>query len=138
MLKNISVYLLTILSLFAQNAFSQRVLTGKVIDAQTHLPVPAATLSGGNSASIVADDNGAFEWKAAAGTQQIIVTSVGYLPKTVIIKESTKELLIFLDPAGYNLNTVQVKGWSTAKKENQLDVAQSVGVLTSEDFHRNN
>lgn len=35
------------------------------------------------------------------------------------------------------LNTVQVTGWSTGKKDNQLDVAQSVGVLTAEDFHRN-
>ena len=35
------------------------------------------------------------------------------------------------------LNTVQVTGWSIGKKDNQLDVAQSVGVLTPEDFHRN-
>ena len=35
------------------------------------------------------------------------------------------------------LNTVQVTGWSTGKKDNQLNVAQSVGVLTAEDFHRN-
>jgi iron complex outermembrane receptor protein len=36
------------------------------------------------------------------------------------------------------LNSVQVTGWSTGKKDNQLTVAQSVGVLTAEDFHRNN
>ncbi|HEV9036380.1 MAG TPA: TonB-dependent receptor [Puia sp.] len=35
------------------------------------------------------------------------------------------------------LNTVQVTGWSTGKKDNQLDVAHSVGILTAEDFHRN-
>jgi iron complex outermembrane receptor protein len=35
------------------------------------------------------------------------------------------------------LNTVQVTGWSTGKKDNQLNVAHSVGVLTAEDFHRN-
>lgn len=35
------------------------------------------------------------------------------------------------------LNTVQVTSWSAGKKDNQLDVPRSVGVLTAEDFHRN-
>lgn len=42
------------------------------------------------------------------------------------------------DTTGYRLNAVQVTGWSTGKKDNQLDVARSVGVLTAGDFHRNN
>ncbi|HVU96552.1 MAG TPA: TonB-dependent receptor [Puia sp.] len=36
------------------------------------------------------------------------------------------------------LNTVQVTSWSAGKKDNQLDVPRSVGVLSAEDFHRNN
>jgi len=39
---------------------------------------------------------------------------------------------------GQTLNSVQVTGWSAGKKDNQLNVAQSIGVLTAEDFHRNN
>ncbi|HVS98454.1 MAG TPA: TonB-dependent receptor [Puia sp.] len=39
---------------------------------------------------------------------------------------------------GQTLNTVQVTGWSTGKKDNQLSIPHSVGVLTAEDFHRNN
>jgi iron complex outermembrane receptor protein len=35
------------------------------------------------------------------------------------------------------LNTIQVTGWSTGKKDNQLNLPQSVGVLTPRDFSRN-
>jgi iron complex outermembrane receptor protein len=36
------------------------------------------------------------------------------------------------------LNSVQVTSWSAGKKDNQLDAPRSIGVLTAEDFHRNN
>ncbi|HEY4109460.1 TonB-dependent receptor [Puia sp.] len=35
------------------------------------------------------------------------------------------------------LNTVQVSSWSAGKKDNQLDVPRSIGVLSAEDLHRN-
>ncbi|HXB06502.1 MAG TPA: TonB-dependent receptor [Puia sp.] len=35
------------------------------------------------------------------------------------------------------LNSVQVTSWSAGKKDNQLDLPRSVGVLSAEDFHRN-
>jgi len=35
------------------------------------------------------------------------------------------------------LNSVQVTSWSAGRKDNQLDVPRSVGILTAEDFHRN-
>jgi len=107
------------------------------MDLQTHQPVPGATLAGTDHQQTVADDNGVFEWKTGTGAQKVTVTSIGYLQRTVLVKEGAGELLIFLEPAGYRLNTVQVTGWSTQKKDNQLDVAQSVGVLTPGDLHRN-
>jgi iron complex outermembrane receptor protein len=39
--------------------------------------------------------------------------------------------------AAQTLNSVQVTSWSAGKKDNQLDVPRSVGVLSAEDFHRN-
>jgi iron complex outermembrane receptor protein len=136
MFKILSIQLLFILIVLSASA--QRTLKGTVIDEQTHLPVPGATISDGANQTVMADENGAFEWRAGNGTQKITVTSVGYLQRTVIVKGSTGDLLIFLESSNSDLNTVQVTGWSTTKKESQLQVAQSVGVLTSEDFHRNN
>jgi iron complex outermembrane receptor protein len=136
MLKQTGMFFLCLLTVLSVSA--QRTLKGTVIDAQTHQPIPGATLASEAGPAVVADENGIFEWNAGSGTQKLVVTSVGYLPRTVFVKGNSTELLIFLDPAGYNLNAVQVNGWSTGKKDNQLDVARSVGVLTASDFHRNN
>ncbi|HUB61054.1 MAG TPA: TonB-dependent receptor [Puia sp.] len=132
-----SIYILLLSLSMVLSAVAQRSLKGTVIDAQTHMPVPGATVTDGGRQSAVADDNGNFEWTAGSNTVRITVTSVGYLPKTVIIKGTTGKLLIFLESSNHDLNAAQVTGWSTAKKENQLEIAQSVGVVTTEDFHRN-
>src|ERR1700743_3576457 len=126
MLKKTGIFLLSFLIL-ASTLLAQRSIKGTVVDAQTHQPVPGATLAGDDHQQAVADENGVFSWKPGTRTHRISVSSVGYLEKTVLIKEGSGDLLIFMDPAGYRLNTVQVTGWSTGKKDNQLDVAQSVG-----------
>src|SRR6185437_3582700 len=139
MLKTTGIFLLSmffVFPFFISTAVAQRVLKGAVIDVQTHQPVPGATIAGEDRQQTVADDNGVFQWKAGPG--RITVTSVGYLAKTILVRAGSGDLLIFLEPAGYRLNTVQVTGWSTRKKDNQLDIAQSVGILAPSDFHRNN
>jgi iron complex outermembrane recepter protein len=131
MLKTTGILLLS-LSIISSTV-AQRVLKGTVIDVQTHQPVPGATITGDHQQTI-ADDNGVFQWKDAG---RITVSSVGYLTKAILVRAGAGDLLIFLEPAGYRLNTVQVTGWSTTKKDNQLDIAQSVGILTPGDLHRN-
>jgi iron complex outermembrane receptor protein len=135
MLKTTTLFLF--LYLFSSfSASAQRMLKGTVIDAQTKQPIVGATVTGGDNQSVVADDNGQFEWKAGAGLQRVTISSVGYLNKTVSIKDNTSGLLIFLESANYMLNTIQVTGWATGKKDNQLDLPQSVGVLTPRDLSR--
>ena len=136
MLKETGIFLLSLFTLMSATA--QHTLRGTVVDVQTHQPVPGATLSGDDHQQTVADENGIFQWKTGSATGKITVTSVGYLEKIVLVRQGSGDLLIFLEPAGYRLNTVQVTGWSTGKKDNQLDIARSVGVLTPGDFHRNN
>jgi len=75
--------------------------------------------------------------KAGAGAEKITISSVGYLQKTLTIKEGNGGLLIFLESANYMLNSIQVTGWSAGKKDKQLNLAQSVGVLTPRDLSRN-
>jgi hypothetical protein len=96
-LKTTALSLLLSLSI-ALTASAQRTLKGTVIDAQTKQPVVGATVTGGDHQSAVADDNGQFEWKTGTALQTITVSSVGYLNKTVTIKENTGGLLIFLNP----------------------------------------
>lgn len=136
MLRKSGLFIASLLILL--HSFAQRTVKGTVIDVQTKQPIPGATIKGEDNQAKVADDNGAFEWRTGSGAQKITVSSVGYLDKTLVVKENSGNLLIFLDPAGYRLNTVQISGWSNGKKDNQLDVAKSVGILTTSDFDRGN
>lgn len=117
-------------------SFAQHSIKGRIIDAQTKQPVPGATILVDNKPTTAADGNGVFE--LSAGVSKIIISHIGYLDKTVVIKGSTEDLLIFLESASYMLNAVQVTGWSTGKKDNQLNLPQSVGVLTPRDLSRTN
>src|ERR1700761_8256912 len=107
MLKKTGICLLSLLTL-SFSLLAQRSIKGTVVDAQTHQPVPGATLAGDDHQRTVADENGVFSWNLASGPHRITVTSVGYLERTVLVKEGSGDLLIFMDPAGYRLNTVQV------------------------------
>lgn len=124
--------------LLVLHSLAQRTVKGTVIDVQTKQPIPGATIKGEDNKATAADDNGAFERTIGSGPQRVTVSSVGYLDKTILVKENSGNLLIFLDPASYYLNNVQISGWSNGKKDNQLDIAKSVGILTTSDFDRNN
>jgi iron complex outermembrane receptor protein len=131
-----SIRILLLFMSFVPSVSAQHILKGSVIDAGTHLPVPGASVTDGTH-SVVADDDGFFEWSAGNEVRRITITSVGYLPKTVIVKANTGNLLVFLESSNRDLNAAQVTGWSTGKKDNQLTVGRSIGVVTNEDFHRN-
>ncbi|HTI10205.1 MAG TPA: TonB-dependent receptor [Puia sp.] len=134
MIRKISLCILA--SLLTIFSFAQRSVKGRIIDAQTKQPIPGATILVDKKPTTMADANGVFEINA--GASRITISSVGYLDKTVTIKETTGDLLVFLESANYMLNAVQVTGWSTGKKDNQLNLPQSVGVLTPRDLSRTN
>lgn len=130
------IILIAVLAVSTIYTYAQT-LTGTVKDAQTALPIPGATITI-NHQTIIADDNGLFTADINPAISFIHVSSVGYVEKDIPVKHKTGTLLILLEPANYSLNEVQVTGWSTGKKDNQLTEAQSVGILTRKDLLRTN
>lgn len=121
--------------LLVATTHAQQRVRGTVVDAHTYTPLPGATITGDDGKTVVADENGIFEWTAGA---TLTVSNVGYLDRTLTVKPSRTALLVFMEPSGYQLNTIKVTGWSAGKKDGQLDVAKSVGILTTKDLNRGN
>ncbi|MGC8750412.1 TonB-dependent receptor [Hydrotalea sp.] len=124
--------MLFIIQLKAQN------IQGRVADNLTNQPVVGAVIVLPNQQKLVTDDNGIFVLKNISSNITITVNSLGYESQQILVKPSNKNLLILLTPTTDNLNKVQVTGWATGKRDNQLTEAQSVGVLTYQDLQRGN
>ena len=124
--------------LFLLQQLQAQVIQGRVADNSTNQPIIGAVIVLPNQQKIITDDNGKFQIEPIVKNITVIVNSLGYETQQVTIKPANKELLILLTPTTDNLNKVQVTGWATGKRDNQLTEAQSVGVLTYHDLQRGN
>ncbi|NIM35384.1 MAG: TonB-dependent receptor [Hydrotalea flava] len=128
----IFLFLFSLQQLQAQN------IQGRVADNITNQPLVGAVITLPNGQKLITDDNGKFQLHQITNNLVVTVSSLGYETQQVTIKPANKELLILLTPTTDNLNKVQVTGWATGKRDNQLTEAQSVGVLTYHDLQRGN
>ncbi|WP_276501247.1 SusC/RagA family TonB-linked outer membrane protein [Terrimonas pollutisoli] len=119
-------------------AFSQKKISGLVLDAD-HQPVDGATIAvkGSNVGTLSAAD-GRFSIAAGAG-DILLVSSVGLIGKSVPVK-SDAFIIIMLSFAVNNMEEVVVIGYGTAKKKDLTGAVASVsdknfnnGIFTSPD-----
>lgn len=89
------------------------ILKGQVLDKKTNTPVPFATLILKNEEIYrVADEDGFFELpvkKAMIQTAAVALSSMGFEPKTILLKELTEK--IYLTPKFEDLAEVVVSGF---------------------------
>ncbi len=111
---NLKLTLFILLSSICGLAYAQTItIEGAVTDAQSHQPVPFATLGiKGKDIGTVTDDNGMFKFTidAKLADESLIISSVGYNPVNIIVgkfKQGKQE--INLIPTAINLNTVVIK-----------------------------
>ena len=91
-------------------------VTGRITDAATGLPVVSASIKvKGSKSGVSADANGQYTIRATKGAV-IIVTSIGYLPKEVTVRDES--LSISLTTSDNTLTDVVVVGYGTQKKAN--------------------
>lgn len=117
------MYLLTLLPGVA-NAQSAIKVRGHVVDAKEKKPLSGATVTVVNSKeSVDVDVRGNFEITVPA-KGRIIVTMVGYGPKTVEV--TGPEIVIELETTSTDMDQVIVVGYGTQKKSNVTSAISSV------------
>ncbi|HEY5370401.1 MAG TPA: TonB-dependent receptor [Hanamia sp.] len=115
---------LTVLLLIVTSmAFSQKEITGQVVDAVTNQPLQGATVSVlHNKINIITSQKGNFSLPEK--TDSIEITSVGYRNLKMAVKE--QKLTILLSPSFGNLNEIIVSGNREAQKRTTVPVAIDV------------
>ncbi|MBE7173087.1 MAG: carboxypeptidase-like regulatory domain-containing protein [Williamsia sp.] len=100
---------LSVLLFPATALFCQHLLTGKVTDAATGLPIPQATIELRNGTSTVADDQGAFHASLKKGTQQIRISGIGYKTLEQDLSASDAATTFRLEPVKLFLQPVEIR-----------------------------
>jgi iron complex outermembrane receptor protein len=103
---------------FAGDLFAQTI-HGKIFDAVTKEPIPAATVSDTIRTIVSSATNGSFKITTTAKTLKI--TSVGYQTRLAEVKGSM--LAIALQPVTSELNQVVVSANRTAEKRSEAPIA---------------
>ncbi|HEY0244854.1 MAG TPA: TonB-dependent receptor, partial [Mucilaginibacter sp.] len=96
--------------MFAQNG--DKLVTGKLLDAQTKDPLIGATVTVKDTkVAAAAGLDGSFKINVPAGSQVLVITYVGYVPKEITIDPSAKDIgIIVLQPSSSSINEVTITG----------------------------
>ncbi|MFL9481678.1 SusC/RagA family TonB-linked outer membrane protein [Chitinophagaceae bacterium LWZ2-11] len=114
---------------FAQ---SQNVVTGKVTDSKSGVPLASVSvLVKGTAIGTSTGTDGSFSLKVPSTATTLVISSVSYGTKEIAIAPGT--LNISLVSIGENLNEVVVIGYGTAKKK---ELTGSIATVGSKDFQQ--
>ena len=130
-LRLIRLFSLTfVLTLSTMFAMAQQTVTGKVIDAETKLPLSGVSiLIKGSNLGTTTDTEGNFKLTANANQKTLAFYYNGYLGKDV--KVTTGTLNVELDVDVNMLQSVVVTGYSAQRKK---DITGAVAVVSARDL----
>jgi TonB-dependent starch-binding outer membrane protein SusC len=121
--------LLASTGLFAQN----RVVTGKVTDKNGGPVSGASIVVKGTNNGASSDADGKYSISVGANATTLIISSVGYAPQDVDIKDKTSADASLVASVNSNLDEVVVIGYGTSKKK---DLTGAVSTVQAKDFNK--
>lgn len=99
-----------LLIFFTTICFSQNQIKGLILDKNTNLPLPFATVVTNTGYGVVADSKGKFFIKQNQSFTTITITYVGYKSATITIDTKPTFLTIKLEPFVENLDEIIITG----------------------------
>ncbi|GHB64891.1 TonB-dependent receptor [Persicitalea jodogahamensis] len=123
---------------FGQKSDRTEVVSGRVLSLTEQKPIPGVTVQVLNSnLGTTTDENGVFRLSLATGTtHKILVSSIGFSSKTLIVDGPSADLAISLQPALIQLND-QVVVTAQRYETRAFDRPEAVTVVTRRDLAQN-
>ena len=131
--------LLFLLFAFALNghlAFSQQLITGKVKDVNNESIIGVTVQVKGAKKVTMTNNEGMFSIEAKP-TETLIISSIGYATKEVLIGQN-KDLIVILEVSTADLNEVVVVGYGTQKKSDLTGAVSSLNTKILEERPQTN
>lgn len=112
--------------LCATYSYSQRQVTGTVVDANGEPIIGASVMINGSSQGTVTDLNGVFTIPNVPSESHLTISYIGYVSQTVTPQGATP-IRISLVEDNQNLNEVVVIGYGSVKKSNLTSAVSKMG-----------
>lgn len=129
-MKTLATWLL--ITAISLQCYAQQSLQGKVYDIYTQTPVKGAEISAAGKVLTTTDAGGNFGIDYN-GSDDLIVTAVGYGSQSIHASNGSKQLMIGLTAVIYSLDAVTVHAGTSPN----LSESRSVAMLTRQDLQRN-
>lgn len=130
--------LTTVMLFVAGHLWAQVTVSGKVVSAESGLPVEGANIRVDHSlAGCSTNTKGEFTLRhLPEGVHQLSVTHVSYAPQSVTVKSGEDNILIHLKDSYINIGQVVVTGTGTHRR--MKDSPVPVSVITAQDIQEAN
>jgi TonB-linked SusC/RagA family outer membrane protein len=129
-IKLISIIMMLSILLVPAWLMAQTVIGGSVIDANTGLPLPGATVSvRGSNNNTVTNAEGKFSFQVSGANAKLVISYVGYSSLTV---DAANNITISLTPDNTKLTEVVITGLASSVKRSNL--ANAVSTISSKDL----
>ncbi len=115
------------LSLSAQN----RVVTGKVFDAEQYPMIGVTVQLDGTSRGVISSEDGSFALEIPSGDATLNVSFVGYITQNVNISANQTDVTIYMQEDAVLLEEAVVVGYGTQKRVN---LTGSVSVVSGQEL----
>lgn len=125
------VFSFLVLFITVQLSAQTRIISGTVKDGSGEELIGANILVKGQKTGTLTDLNGKFKLPISATATQIVVSYIGYISKTIAIKDKTV-LNIILEPNNKSLDEVVVVGYGNMRKSDITGSVSSVKVSDQE------
>ena len=117
-----------------QQALLEKMLTGRITDADTGEPLVGATVVVKESTlGTITNTEGKFELSVPDETQTIMASYIGYLPQEIPIRNQNR-FTVALSPDVSSLNEVVVVGYGTQQRANLAGAVTSIDSEVIEGF----
>ncbi len=125
----------TLLCLFAHLSLAQNTLQGQVTDKENKSPLPGVSIIlKSTNEGTVTDTEGKFSLAVPAGTNELVVSYLGFKTQTLRITDASQFLAITLEESEITLSEITVVGFENDRS--LLESTGSIAVADARDFER--
>ncbi|GAA4444944.1 TonB-dependent receptor [Pontibacter saemangeumensis] len=117
-----------------QALIAQRLVSGRVLDAQSELPLEGVTVTASSGGQAISNELGNFSLSVPEAARRLTFSYLGYRTQSLVVPEPAQELRVLLQPTGASLQEVVITGYETNRP--LLETAGAVSVVDREMLER--
>ncbi|WP_237144524.1 TonB-dependent receptor [Pontibacter pamirensis] len=129
-----SFFLFILMVFLPQALLAQRLVSGRVLDARSELPLEGVTVTASTGEQAVTNELGDFGLSVSERARRLVFSYLGYTTQRTTIPPAGEELRVLLEPSAASLQEVVITGYESNRP--LLQTAGAVSLIDREVIER--